>query len=66
MFNIITLIVSDFLIVCDINFNCNALMMNIYYIQSHAASLRRGKKEPSFLQKSSRLHTFIETLFDSQ
>lgn len=47
MFNIITLIVSDFLIVYDINFSCNALMMNIYYIQSHAALLGRGKKETS-------------------
>lgn len=48
MFNIIISIVSDFLIVYDINVNFNALMINIYSIQNHAASLGRGKKEPSY------------------
>lgn len=48
MFNIIILIVSDCLIVYDINVNFNALKINVYSIQSHADSLGRGKKEPSY------------------
>lgn len=46
-FNILTLIISDILIIRVINSKCNALMMSIYYIQSHAASLGTGKEEPS-------------------
>lgn len=47
MFNIIVLIISDILITCVIDSNYNALIMSIYYIQSHAASLGTGKEEPS-------------------
>lgn len=48
MFYIVTLIVTDSLFFYDINYNCNALMMNIYYIQSSAVSLGRGMNEVSY------------------